>query len=134
MRIKVKPSDFYEGDWNEKECAYPYCSIPIFYTDNISAEYCSDQHRFKGNQLKNKPKNDLLKRENNQYKINSLALEKLYLKGFINPTPRDLKIVDFDFRIRKTELKIGDHTGFAYFDYILIIKKDDTLEIVNNKK
>ena len=134
MRTKVKPADYDESDWMEKECPYLLCPKPTFYTDNISAEYCCDSHRGKQNKIKHKPENDLLKRENKQFKTNSAGLEKLYLKKIINPTTKDLRIVDFNLSIRKREVKIGEDTGFEYFDYVLVIKKDNSFEIIKTKK
>ncbi|OFY82741.1 MAG: hypothetical protein A3F72_19925 [Bacteroidetes bacterium RIFCSPLOWO2_12_FULL_35_15] len=134
MRIKVKPIDFDDIDWYEKQCEYTQCSIPTFFTDNILAKFCCDKHRFKENQLKNKSKNDQLRFFAQQFKANYLGLKKLYEKGIIHPTKQELRIVDFSLKTRKPSIKIEEGLGYQYFDYILLINKDDTFRIIKEKK
>ena len=63
MRTKLKPENFDDGFWYEKECAFIDCVKPVFYTDNNAAIHCCNLHRFKMHQLKHKTKNNYLKQE-----------------------------------------------------------------------
>jgi hypothetical protein len=136
MRTKKKPSDFESGDWIEKTCSFLNCNSPIFFTTNVLAEYCSDKHRYKGNQLKHRPKNELLRAWNKQFKKNSIALKRLYTLGIKQPTSKELKIAGFDYSVRDKELKtVNQNPAFNYFDHYIVIKDDNTYEIgVNAKK
>ena len=58
MRTKLKPENFDDGFWYEKECAFIDCVKPVFYTDNNAAIHCCNSHRFKMHQLKHKTKNN----------------------------------------------------------------------------
>ena len=132
MRTKLKPENFDDGFWYEKECAFIDCVKPVFYTDNNAAIHCCNSHRFKMHQLKHKTKNNYLKAHAKQFKKNREALKWLFFIKIIKPTERDLQIAGFDFNVRNAEIKKGNESWFKYFDYLFIIKTDSTYEIIFN--
>ena len=132
MRTKLKPENFDDGFWYEKECTFIDCVKPVFYTDNNAAIHCCNLHRFKMHQLKHKTKNNYLKAHAKQFKKNSEALKWLFFIKIIKPTERDLLIAGFDINVRNAEIKKGNESWFKYFDYVFIIKPDSTYEIILN--
>ena len=132
MRTKLKPENFDDGFWYEKECAFIDCVKPVFYTDNNAAIHCCNLHRFKMHQLKHKTKNNYLKAHAKQFKKNREALKWLFFIKIIKPTERDLLIAGFDINVRNAEIKKGNESWFKYFDYVFIIKTDSTYEIILN--
>lgn len=132
MRTKLKPENFEDGLWYEKECTFIDCVKPKFYTDNNAAIHCCNSHRFKMHQLKHKNKNNFLKAHAKKFKKNSEALKWLFFIKIIKPTERDLLIAGFDLNVRNAEIKKGNESWFKYFDYVFIIKPDSTYEIILN--
>ncbi len=132
MRTKLKPENFDDGFWYEKECAFIDCVKPVFYTDNNAAIHCCNLHRFKMHQLKHKTKNNYLKAHAKQFKKNREALKWLFFIKIIKPTERDLLIAGFDINVRNAEIRKGNESWFKYFDYLFIIKTDSTYEIILN--
>ena len=132
MRTKLKPENFDDGFWYEKECAFIDCVKPVFYTDNNAAIHCCNSHRFKMHQNKHKTKNNYLKAHAKQFKKNREALNWLYSIGIVHPTKRDLLIAGFDRDVRNAELRKDNQCCFKYFDYFLVIKPDSTFEIILN--
>lgn len=130
MRTREKPIDFDFIDVVEKTCQYLYCKIMKFYTDNIRAIYCCDEHRYKANQLKNKPRTDLMRDFNRNFLKNCLALKHLYLSGIVLPTKRDLKIAGFDIKHRTAEMKSEQGKAFIFDEYTLLVKTDNTYQII----
>ncbi len=133
MRTKLKPKNFEDGDWFEKECAFMDCASPVFYTNNINAMHCCDSHRFKTHQIRHKLENDFLNNHAKKFKKNRDALKWLYSIKIFDPTRRDLLVSGFDLSVRNAELKSGDISIFKYFDYLLEIKNTNTYEIKLNK-
>lgn len=129
MRTRNTPLDNRNKDWYEKKCGFMHCTNPTFYTDNIKAKYCCDPHKYKSYILKNLKVNIALKKFNNEFKKNDIALGHLLRLKIIRPRRRDLRIAEYNPSIRTKEIMIDGESALNYFENTIIIKKDGTLGI-----
>lgn len=116
----------------KKKCALRTC-LNSFELANSKKKYCSDACRFNGHKQRHETKTKFLKSFQDQFKLNALALQRLFEMEIFNPTPRDLQIAGFDFNVRDQErISEEGHKSFFYFNYVLVIANNKPLEIIKN--